>query len=722
MDGQQNIFDMGNLQTIGIANSLKTGYMILDMMVAMSLPFLLRYFLTWIESMYVCFILQPWRAWWTPRHQNYQRLIVYKSIDNYWGESTSLDNDSQNSVLIKAIQLYLHHKINLELNIANLDLTSMEDNNFCEFGGYYNDYNYDDEDSGENTKTLFGMLSKYKIIKKPLHDIWHQIGHHGDSNAIVELKLEEHQLSNRGKGKVIKTQKQFELHFASPAPDAIDAFIDKAYDWYMSEIRLLEDNSRYLFELQTSKPAAVNSESGEPCSGIVYARYRLSEDKTFSSLFFQQKQKLIQLVDHFQRKTGKYSISGFPQKLGLLLHGPPGTGKTSLIKALAQYTGRSIVNVPLSKIKTNSQLMSIFFDKRYPIQGESVAVNLTMKDVIFVMEDIDAAADVVKRRDGKTGADLAEKEYVDIPVLKTLWQLMLESNSNDCRELVRKLMGKSKKLKEEAIKPEIMLSMLRRMLALPGLGLVGADVEALVMIGEDAVNSADNLLNQFDTVDRFLGIHAESINEIIDAGGKVDEELVNLLLGERTESSMFSRSRLAQKISSTNSKTSDALISNTKSCSNEGLVTNMKDVIKRNGGIGASFRFPMHDKLNLSGLLNVLDGVVDTPGRIVIMTSNHPEHLDPALIRPGRIDKKLMLGYMQSEDIIQMLEHYFQITLTAGEKLRITNAVDGNNLERNRQLNLTPAQIEQYSVEYEDIEEMILLLEEKAYGKPSIFK
>jgi ATP-dependent 26S proteasome regulatory subunit len=40
------------------------------------------------------------------------------------------------------------------------------------------------------------------------------------------------------------------------------------------------------------------------------------------------------------------------------------------------------------------------------------------------------------------------------------------------------------------------------------------------------------------------------------------------------------------------------------------------------------------DKLNLSGLLNVLDGVVDTPGRIVIMTSNHPELLDPALFRP----------------------------------------------------------------------------------------
>ena len=47
------------------------------------------------------------------------------------------------------------------------------------------------------------------------------------------------------------------------------------------------------------------------------------------------------------------------------------------------------------------------------------------------------------------------------------------------------------------------------------------------------------------------------------------------------------------------------------------------------------------DELNLAGLLNVLDGVVDTPERILIMTSNHPEKLDPALVRPGRIDKTI---------------------------------------------------------------------------------
>ena len=50
-------------------------------------------------------------------------------------------------------------------------------------------------------------------------------------------------------------------------------------------------------------------------------------------------------------------------------------------------------------------------------------------------------------------------------------------------------------------------------------------------------------------------------------------------------------------------------------------------------------------KLTLAGLLNVLDGVVDSPGRILIMTTNHPEKLDPALIRPGRINKRLHLGH-----------------------------------------------------------------------------
>ncbi|KAM4063130.1 ATPase family associated with various cellular activities (AAA) domain-containing protein [Hirsutella rhossiliensis] len=43
-------------------------------------------------------------------------------------------------------------------------------------------------------------------------------------------------------------------------------------------------------------------------------------------------------------------------------------------------------------------------------------------------------------------------------------------------------------------------------------------------------------------------------------------------------------------------------------------------------------------RLSLSGLLNILDGVASQEGRILIMTTNHIEKLDKALIRPGRVD------------------------------------------------------------------------------------
>ncbi|KAK7961059.1 hypothetical protein PG988_012273 [Apiospora saccharicola] len=43
----------------------------------------------------------------------------------------------------------------------------------------------------------------------------------------------------------------------------------------------------------------------------------------------------------------------------------------------------------------------------------------------------------------------------------------------------------------------------------------------------------------------------------------------------------------------------------------------------------------------LSGLLNVLDGVAAVQNRVVIMTANQPDTLDPALVRPGRVDKRV---------------------------------------------------------------------------------
>merc|ERR1719487_2692039 len=106
------------------------------------------------------------------------------------------------------------------------------------------------------------------------------------------------------------------------------------------------------------------------------------------------------------------------------------------------------------------------------------------------------------------------------------------------------------------------------------------------------------------------------------------------------------------------------------------------------------------DKLNLSGLLNVLDGVVDTPERIVVMTTNHPEMLDPALIRPGRIDQKLLLGFMKWHNVVAMIIHYFQLGedgLAPELARRVKEAICGNEAKGLPPLSVTPAQVEQLS-------------------------
>ena len=51
-----------------------------------------------------------------------------------------------------------------------------------------------------------------------------------------------------------------------------------------------------------------------------------------------------------------------------------------------------------------------------------------------------------------------------------------------------------------------------------------------------------------------------------------------------------------------------------------------------------TFRDRYQSGVTFSGLLNVLDGVASAEERILFMTTNHKSSLDPALIRPGRVD------------------------------------------------------------------------------------
>lgn len=64
-------------------------------------------------------------------------------------------------------------------------------------------------------------------------------------------------------------------------------------------------------------------------------------------------------------------------------------------------------------------------------------------------------------------------------------------------------------------------------------------------------------------------------------------------------------------------------------------------------------------RLTLSGLLNALDGVASAEARIIFMTTNYVDRLDPALIRPGRVDMKELINYTTTHQLEKMFQRFY---------------------------------------------------------------
>lgn len=215
-----------------------------------------------------------------------------------------------------------------------------------------------------------------------------------------------------------------------------------------------------------------------------------SSNTTFENKFFNNKDKILLKINNFLENKEEYIKRGLPHTLGILLHGSPGTGKTSFIKALANKTKYHLININLSKNFNFNELEKILFSEKI-----SSELFIPINKRIIIFEDIDCMTEIVKSRDDDYLPDIKISD--DLNFQKIFSKLNENENENN----------------------------------------------------------------------------------------------------------------------------------------------------------------------NLSYLLNLLDGVQECENRIIIMTTNKPEALDEALIRPGRIDIKLMFTKATTNDIINILNHYWNKTI-----------------------------------------------------------
>lgn len=113
-----------------------------------------------------------------------------------------------------------------------------------------------------------------------------------------------------------------------------------------------------------------------------------------------------------------------------------------------------------------------------------------------------------------------------------------------------------------------------------------------------------------------------------------------------------------------------------------------------------------------AGLLNALDGIATPDGRIFIMTTNHPERLDPALIRPGRADVRETFGLLGPAEQCRLASRFYGPGQFAALPAALSPAVmqgafmrEPNNPEAARHLLMMELGLIKFSSSVESIEE-----------------
>ena len=124
--------------------------------------------------------------------------------------------------------------------------------------------------------------------------------------------------------------------------------------------------------------------------------YNWSSSVTFENRFFENKNKILEQVNFFLENPEYFEKKGIPYQLGMFIHGEPGCGKTSFIKALANLTGRHIIDIKLSDNMNLLEFKNIFLEERL---AEDLYIPIDKR--IYVLEDIDVMGNTVHKRKKK---------------------------------------------------------------------------------------------------------------------------------------------------------------------------------------------------------------------------------------------------------------------------------------------------------------------------------
>lgn len=407
----------------------------------------------------------------------------------------------------------------------------------------------DDGESPSWDRAFFDVAEQPTLtVKLPIYPCWTPV-HEGELEMCVWIKTRRAMLDEAHRYLYLRVRKDETCQGGAKAVAALRRFVDNAMAFYIGNCC----NGRDECKLMIYHVLPIRNETHVKSMPMPLA-------PTLDTVFFPQREAVKLQLQRFSEMQGRYAIKGFPHKLGFLLYGPRGTGKRSFLRALAYYTKRHIVRIPLGSLTKNKQLDDIFHFGGSFLGCEKDWSMLSSEKVIFLLEDVDSESKVVRARSS---------------------------------------------------------SYMARVRRSRGLTTCSADGMAGEEAGAPPLNLAISCAKR-----------ADSGTDNEDNALTATPQHPTLLTPPAPDSATAARPQQAPQE-------------------------------KRDWSLLFRQKDAKLDAINLSSLLNVLDGVLEDPGQITVMITDHPERLDPALLRPGRLAMHLRFDYIELDDLIGLCGLFF---------------------------------------------------------------
>jgi hypothetical protein len=221
---------------------------------------------------------------------------------------------------------------------------------------------------------------------------------------LLELKVKE------GAPELIK----FKLLSYEHDVQHLQSFLETCTADYERRLANKLGTHRYFFD-QVVQSKVRGTQNPLPTTHLVFSKTKFTTNRTFENVFFEERDHVKSRTQFFLNNRAWYDKKGIPYTMGFMFHGPPGTGKTSCVKAIANEGRRHIINIQLSELKTKAQLQHLFFnDELHVYNGMNTEkYTIPVSERLYVIEDIDAMGDAVLRREWKKPTPVSQKPKSD---------------------------------------------------------------------------------------------------------------------------------------------------------------------------------------------------------------------------------------------------------------------------------------------------------------------